>query len=289
MKLGEIKKLVKESDITSITPELLRELGSRYLEKFGKEKGWYWAGVNTGYHSHHKLANQLKNFQSSYPVNTRKKSLECCYVLADILAQTGDAERSWLGGGIIDILNTALDTRVTKQHDVGPLNAVISRGRSACQFIENLDAAFPIIALPQRDKQHFDESRQEKAEMISNLLKNTSKDCGGKGISFAGKFYKIPQGVFNALKENHLVVDKWFSRSSVTLEYNKMAVEDLKKALTSAISDYSRKENASKSDGRYGTRTEATNIMYRAFEEAEEAEQYFQAAKPVVNVGGLEL
>ncbi|ALA24781.1 hypothetical protein AVI51_01750 [Piscirickettsia salmonis] len=301
MKLGEIKKLVREGDIRSITPELLNALGERYLEKFGEEDGWYgWyqVGMHIGRHHHHELAKKLKGFESSYPNDPEKQSLECCYVLADILAQTGNHHRSWLGDGIIDILNPALGTRVTKQHNVGLSGlSEISRNRSSRQFIRHLETEFQCIDLPQRNKYRGDEHQNEhqsgkgrklKGVLITSLLENTcngSKDVGGKGIRFAGKYYKIPQGVYNALKANHLVVEEWFSSSSVTLQYNTMTVKDLQQALISAIHDYSLRNNAGKYNNFWETRTHKTNIMYQAFEQAEEAEQYFQAAKPVVSVG----
>ncbi|RNC76759.1 hypothetical protein ACGP04_04945 [Piscirickettsia salmonis] len=122
MKLGEIKKLVREGDITSITPELLNALGERYLEKFGEEEGWHWAGVNTGFHHHQDLARELAEFKPKEPqgadevYDRRHQALQCIHKLFIIMDKLGSVESSWLAQSMITLLNTGFGTNVRTQN-----------------------------------------------------------------------------------------------------------------------------------------------------------------------------
>ncbi|ALY02508.1 hypothetical protein AWE47_06310 [Piscirickettsia salmonis] len=87
---------MKEGDITSITPELLRELGRRYLEKFGKEKGeWSFVVGHTGFHHHQDLARELVNFKAKKPqgadevYDRRDQALQCIDKLLDVMGKLG--------------------------------------------------------------------------------------------------------------------------------------------------------------------------------------------------------
>ncbi|WP_230391426.1 hypothetical protein [Piscirickettsia salmonis] len=292
--MGEIKKLVKEGDITSITPELLRELGRRYLEKFGKEKGeWSFVVGHTGFHHHQDLARELVNFKAKKPqgadevYDRRDQALQCIDKLLDVMGKLGPVESSWLARSMITLLNTALGMNVRTQNWLSTASLgtfKVSSGEVVENFQKELHLRRPGRRLPcqpeqdQGQRQDRDTSQDPRETLLLNLLRSTcipkhgdgTPRVGGNDVYCNDEKFQMPKGIYNALNFCNLLKE-----GTLTLAGNMMSCQELKDGLTSLIRDYSTKNQAFKVKF-YKSRSRETSLMYDNFEKGD-AEKYFQA------------
>ncbi|OAJ33136.1 hypothetical protein [Piscirickettsia salmonis] len=288
MKLDEIKKLLREGDIESITPEVLNQLGERYLEKLGKKKGtWSFVVGHTGFHHHQDLARELAEFKpeklqgSGQVYDRRDQALQCIDKLFDVMRKLNSVESSWLARSMIALLNTALGTNVRTQNWLSTVSLGtfrVSPGEVVENFQKELLQCVPARRMTYRVKQDRGASQDQRVELLLNLLRSTcipkhedgTPRVGGNDVYFNGEKFQMPKGIYNALNFFNLL-----KGGTLTLDGNMMSCQELKGGLTSLIQDYSKKNQAFKVKF-YKSRSRETSLMYDNFEKGD-TEKYFQA------------
>ncbi|AKP73126.1 hypothetical protein Psal006b_02617 [Piscirickettsia salmonis] len=114
MKFGQILKLVRPGDLSSINTNTLKMLGERYIEKYPQPNYW-------GNHNQQDKAKELTQFHADNPHATPK---ECCQQLITVMQELKNAN-GWLATKTTDLLNKVFNTHVPTSHIITGVNPQI--------------------------------------------------------------------------------------------------------------------------------------------------------------------
>ncbi|OAJ34750.1 hypothetical protein [Piscirickettsia salmonis] len=116
MKFGQILKLVRPGDLSSVNALILKELGQRYLDQY-PEPGLYFSG----HHSQQDKALELVAFACQNPALAPSKY---CNKLIDFMPELANAN-GWLADRITRLLNKVLQTHILKSNVITGVNPQI--------------------------------------------------------------------------------------------------------------------------------------------------------------------
>ncbi|ALA25989.1 hypothetical protein AVI51_07835 [Piscirickettsia salmonis] len=152
MKFGQILKLVRPGDLSSININTLKMLGDRYMEKYPQPNYW-------GNHNQQDKAKELTQFHADNPYATPK---ECCQQLITVMQELKNAN-GWLATKTTDLLNKAFKTHVPTSHIITGVNPQIK-----LRDVKDIARDFSVIlhTLTRAEEEQSQEQEQEQGEMI---------------------------------------------------------------------------------------------------------------------------
>ncbi|RNC78426.1 hypothetical protein ACGP04_10850 [Piscirickettsia salmonis] len=154
MKFGQILKLVRPGDLSSININTLKMLGDRYMKKYPQPNYW-------GNHNQQDKAKELTQFHADNPYATPK---ECCQQLITVMQELKNAN-GWLATKTTDLLNKTFKTHVPTSHIITGVNPQIKL-RHVKDIADDFETILHTLTGAKKAQAQAQAQAQQQEEMI---------------------------------------------------------------------------------------------------------------------------